>query len=340
MKIAFFDTKPYDRIWFEPIAKEKGFDIVFLEEKLKENTVVMAKGCDVVCIFVNDKADDNVIVQLKELGIKAILLRCAGFNNVDLKKAKDEGIVVLRVPSYSPRAVAEYALGLIFAINRKIHRAYVRTRDFNYNINGLMGMDLVNKTIGIIGTGKIGQAMISVIRGLDMRVLLYDPYPVDEIVEKTTEAKLRWGGNVSYVNLDTLFKESDIISLHCPLTKDTHYLISKDNIDKMKDGVLLVNTSRGALVNTQDLLDGLANKKFGGVALDVYEEEDDYFFEDMSEEIISDDDLVRLTSYRNVIITSHQAFFTEEAMKAIARITIYNAECFANNDELKNIVLP
>ena len=340
MKIAFFDTKPYDRIWFEPIAKEKGFDIVFLEEKLKENTVVMAKGCDVVCIFVNDKADDNVIMQLKELGIKAILLRCAGFNNVDLKKAKDEGIVVLRVPSYSPRAVAEYALGLIFAINRKIHRAYVRTRDFNYNINGLMGMDLVNKTIGIIGTGKIGQAMISVIRGLDMRVLLYDPYPVDEIVEKTTEAKLRWGGNVSYVNLDTLFKESDIISLHCPLTKDTHYLIKKDNIDKMKDGVLLVNTSRGALVNTQDLLDGLANKKFGGVALDVYEEEDDYFFEDMSEEIISDDDLVRLTSYRNVIITSHQAFFTEEAMKAIARITIYNAECFANNDELKNIVLP
>lgn len=340
MKIAFFDTKPYDRIWFEPIAKEKGFDIVFLEEKLKENTVVMAKGCDVVCIFVNDKADEKVIVQLKELGIKAILLRCAGFNNVDLKKAKDEGIVVLRVPSYSPRAVAEYALGLIFAINRKIHRAYVRTRDFNYNINGLMGMDMVNKTIGIIGTGKIGQAMISVIRGLDMRVLLYDPYPVDEIVEKTTEAKLRWGGNVSYVNLDTLFKESDIISLHCPLTKDTHYLINKDNIDKMKDGVLLVNTSRGALVNTQDLLDGLANKKFGGVALDVYEEEDDYFFEDMSEEIISDDDLVRLTSYRNVIITSHQAFFTEEAMEAIARITIYNAECFANNDELKNIVLP
>lgn len=340
MKIAFFDTKPYDRIWFEPIAKEKGFDIVFLEEKLKENTVVMAKGCDVVCIFVNDKADEKVIVQLKELGIKAILLRCAGFNNVDLKKAKDEGIVVLRVPSYSPRAVAEYALGLIFAINRKIHRAYVRTRDFNYNINGLMGMDMVNKTIGIIGTGKIGQAMISVIRGLDMRVLLYDPYPVDEIVEKTTEAKLRWGGNVCYVNLDTLFKESDIISLHCPLTKDTHYIINKDSIDKMKDGVLLVNTSRGALVNTQDLLDGLANKKFGGVALDVYEEEDDYFFEDMSEEIISDDDLVRLTSYRNVIITSHQAFFTEEAMEAIARITIYNAECFANNDELKNIVLP
>ena len=287
MKIAFFDTKPYDKIWFEPIAKEKGFEIVFLEEKLKENTAVMAKGCDVVCIFVNDTADSNVIAALKEIGIRAILLRCAGFNNVDLKKAKDEDIVVLRVPSYSPRAVAEYALGLLFAVNRKIHRAYVRTRDFNYNINGLMGMDLVNRAIGIIGTGKIGQAMLSVIRGLDMRVLLYDPYPIKEIVDKTPEAKVRWGANLEYVDLDTLFKESDIISLHCPLTKDTHYMINKENIAKMKDGVLLINTSRGSLVNTQDLLDGLAAKKFGGVALDVYEEEDDYFFEDMSEEIMN-----------------------------------------------------
>ncbi len=340
MKIAFFDTKPYDKIWFEPVARENGFDIVFLEEKLKENTAMMANGCDIVCIFVNDTADGKVIEILKQMGIKAILLRCAGFNNVDIKKAKDSDIVVLRVPSYSPRAVAEYALGLLFAINRKIHRAYVRTRDFNYSINGLMGMDLVNKTIGIVGTGKIGQAMISIIRGLDMKVLLYDPYQIDEIVEDTTEAKLRWGSNIQYVDLDTLFENSDIISLHCPLTKDTHYLINKSSIDKMKDGVLLVNTSRGALVNTQDLLDALARKKFGGVALDVYEEEDDYFFEDMSEEIISDDDLVRLTSYRNVIITSHQAFFTGEAMMAIANITMYNARCLLEGKELKNIVLP
>ncbi len=340
MKIAFFDTKAYDKIWFEPIAKEKGFEIIFLEEKLKENTAIMAKGCDVVCIFVNDKADANVITKLKEMGIKAILLRCAGFNNVDLKKAKEEDVVVLRVPSYSPRAVAEYALGLIFTINRKIHRAYVRTRDFNYNINGLMGVDLVNKTIGIIGTGKIGQAMMSIIRGLDMRVLLYDPYPIEEIVQKTPEAKERWGANVQYVDLDQLFKESDVISLHCPLTKETQYMINRENIAKMKDGVLLVNTSRGSLVNTQDLLDGLAAKKFGGVALDVYEEEDEYFFEDMSDEIITDDELVRLTSYRNVIITSHQAFFTEEAMRAIANVTFYNIECFMKGEELKNIVLP
>ncbi len=340
MKIAFFDTKPYDKIWFEPTAKEKGFDIIFHEEKLKENTAVMAKGCDMVCIFVNDNVNASVIEILKDIGVKAILLRCAGFNNVDLKKAKEAGIVVLRVPSYSPRAVAEYALGLLFTINRKIHRAYVRTRDFNYNINGLMGMDLVNKTIGIVGTGKIGQAMMSIIRGLDMRVLLYDPYPIQDIIDGKPEAKEKFGANLQYVDLDTLLKESDVISLHCPLTKDTQYMINKDSIAKMKDGVILVNTSRGALVNTQDLLDALAVKKFGGVALDVYEEEDEYFFEDMSDEIISDDDLVRLTSYRNVILTSHQAFFTEEAMQAIANVTLYNAECFIKGEELKNIVLP
>ena len=340
MKIAFFDTKPYDKIWFEPIAKEKGFQIDFYEEKLNKKTAYMAKGSDVVCIFVNDDADAEVIVTLKEIGIKAILLRCAGFNNVDLKKAKEEDITVLRVPSYSPKAVAEYALGLLFAVNRKIHRAYVRTRDFNYNINGLMGMDLVNKTIGIVGTGKIGQAMLSIIRGFDMRVLLYDPYPIQEIIDKTPEAKERWGANLEYVDLDTLLKESDIISLHCPLTKDTQHMINKENIDKMKDGVIIINTSRGGLVNTQDALDALAAKKFGGLGLDVYEEEDEYFFEDMSDEIISDDDLVRLTSYRNVLLTSHQAFFTEEAMEAIARTTLYNAECLMKGEELKNIVLP
>lgn len=340
MKIAFYDTKPYDKIWFEPIANEKGFEIVFLEEKLNDKTAVLAKGCDAVCIFVNDDAGKNAVTTLKEIGIRAILLRCAGFNNVDLRLAEEQGIVVLRVPSYSPRSVAEYALGLLLTVNRKIHRAYVRTRDFNYSINGLMGMDLVNRTIGIVGTGKIGQAMLSVIRGLDMRVLLYDPYPLKEIEDKTPLSVERFGWNLEYVSMDTLFRESDIISLHCPLTKDTQHIINSDSIEKMKEGVILINTSRGGLVDTQALLDGLAANKFSGVGLDVYEEEDEYFFEDMSNENISDADLVRLTSYRNVILTSHQAFFTREAMRAIAQITLDNAEHFENGENLKNIVLP
>lgn len=338
MKIAFYDTKPYDRIWFEPVAKEKGFEILFFEEKLSEKTAVFAKDCDAVCIFVNDDANGKAIKALKENGVRAILLRCAGYNNVDLKEAERQQLVVMRVPSYSPRAVAEYALGLLITINRKLHRAYARTRDFNYSINGLMGFDLNGRTLGIIGTGKIGQAMLSVVRGLDMNILLYDPYPLKEIVEKTPEAVKAWGENVKYVELDTLFEESDVISLHCPLTRDTHHIICKKNINKMKDGVLLVNTSRGGLVDTQALLDALAENKFGGVALDVYEEEDAYFFEDMSEENISDADLVRLTSYRNVIITSHQAFFTEDAMSEIARITLENAERLEKGESLKNLV--
>ena len=340
MKIAFYDTKPYDKIWFEPIANEKGFEIIFLEEKLNDKTAVLAKGCDAVCIFVNDDAGEKAITTLKEIGVRAILLRCAGFNNVDLKLAKEQDIVVLRVPSYSPRSVAEYALGLLLTVNRKIHRAYVRTRDFNYSINGLMGMDLVNQTIGIVGTGKIGQAMLSVIRGLDMRVLLYDPYPIKEIEDKTPLAVERFGWNLEYVSMDTLIRESDVISLHCPLTKDTHHIINSESINKMKDGVILINTSRGGLVDTQALLDGLAANKFAGVGLDVYEEEDDYFFEDKSDENITDADLVRLTSYRNVLLTSHQAFFTREAMRAIAQITLDNAEHFEKGENLKNIVLP
>lgn len=340
MKIAFYDTKAYDKIWFEPIANEKGFEILFFEEKLNEKTAVFAKGCDAVCIFVNDDASKNAITTLKEIGIRAILLRCSGFNNVDLKLANEQDIVVLRVPSYSPRSIAEYALGLLLTVTRKIHKAYVRTRDYNYSINGLMGMDLVNRTIGIVGTGKIGQAMLSVIRGLDMRVLLYDPYPVKEIVEKTPLSIERFGWNLEYVSMDTLIRESDVISLHCPLTKDTYHVVNSESIGKMKDGVFLINTSRGGLVDTQALLDGLAAKKFSGVALDVYEEEDDYFFEDMSNENISDDDLVRLTSYKNVILTSHQAFFTSEAMRTIAQITLDNAEHFEKGENLKNIVLP
>lgn len=338
MKIAFYDTKPYDKVWFEPIAKEKGFEILFLEEKLNKNTAIFAKTCDAVCIFVNDSADEETLKTLSDVGVRAVLLRCAGFNNVDLKYAKEYDITVLRVPSYSPRAIAEYALGLLLAVNRKIHRAYVRTRDFNYSINGLMGIDLVGKTIGIVGTGKIGQAMMSVVRGLDMHVLLYDPYPLDCVMNKTEDAIARFGSDIKYVDLETIYKEADVISLHCPLTKDNQYMINKETIAKMKDGVILINTSRGSLIHTTDLLEALAVGKFGGVGLDVYEEEEAYFFEDRSDEIISDADLVRLTSYRNVILTSHQAFFTKEAMQAIAMTTLDNAECFENGNTLENIV--
>lgn len=327
MKIMFYDTKPYDKIWFQPLSEEMGYKIKFQEVKLNEDTAVLARNYDAVCIFVNDDAGKETIKALQEVGIHTILLRCAGFNNVDLKAAKEADIKVLRVPSYSPEAVAEYAMGLLLTVNRQIHRAYVRTRDFNYNINGLMGIDLVGKTAGVIGTGKIGQMMIDILKGFKMRILAYDPYPAK-------------GLDVEYVDLDRLFRESDVISLHCPLTKDTKHIIDKHSIAKMKDGVILVNTSRGGLIDTADLIDGLMKRKFTGVGLDVYEEEDAYFFEDKSNDIITDEDLIRLTSFRNVVLTSHQAFFTKDAMEAIARITMENAKAVEEGTELKNQVHP
>lgn len=327
MKIMFYDSKPYDKIWFQPMGEEMGFKLKFQEVKLNEDTAILARNYDAVCIFVNDDANQAAIQVLKEVGVRTILLRCSGFNNVDLKAAQNAGIQVLRVPSYSPEAVAEYAMGLLLAVNRQIHRAYVRTRDFNYNINGLMGIDLVGKTAGVIGTGKIGQMMIDILKGFKMRILAYDPYPVD-------------GLGVEYVDLDRLFEQSDVISLHCPLTKDTRHIINKKSISKMKDGVILVNTSRGALIHTPDLIDALMERKFTGVGLDVYEEEDEYFFEDKSNEIIQDEDLIRLTSFRNVVLTSHQAFFTKDAMEAIARVTLENARAVEEGRELINLVLP
>ena len=325
MKIMFYDTKPYDKIWFQPLGEEMGYKIKFQEVKLNEDTAILAKNYDAVCIFVNDDAGKETIKALKELGVGTILLRCAGFNNVDLKAAKEADIKVLRVPSYSPEAVAEYAMGLLLTVNRNIHRAYVRTRDFNYNINGLMGIDLVGKTAGVIGTGKIGQMMIDILKGFKVHILAYDPYPVK-------------GLDVEYVELDRLFRESDVISLHCPLTKETKHIINKKSIEKMKDGVLLVNTSRGGLIDTGDLIDALMERKFAGVGLDVYEE-DEYFFEDKSNDIITDEDLIRLTSFRNVILTSHQAFFTRDAMEAIAKVTMENARAVEEGTELKNQVL-
>ena len=324
MKIAFYSTKPYDRIWFEPLGKEYGFDIHFIEAACNQETVFMARGYDAICIFVNDHVNADMIEELYEMKVKAILLRSAGFNHVDVKAAENK-ITVLRVPSYSPEAVAEFAMAMLLTINRMTHKAYSRTREFNMSLNGLMGTNLYEKTAGVVGTGKIGQAMIKILNGFQMRVLCYDPYPA-----KGLEAE--------YVSLNELLRQSDVISLHCPLTSETKYMINKDSIRNMKEGVYLVNTSRGGLINTDDLIDAMMLKKFGGVGLDVYEEEEGLFYEDRSGEIITDDNLARLMTIPNVLLTSHMGFFTEEAMEAIARTTLENAYALENGLPLKNQV--
>lgn len=325
MKIAFYSTKPYDRIWFEPLAKEYGFSLHFMEVPCNEETIFMAAGYDAICVFVNDYVNKQMIEKLYDMKVKAILLRSAGYNHVDIKAAEDK-IAVLRVPSYSPEAVAEYATALLLSVNRFTHKAYGRTRDFNMSINGLMGRDLHNKTAGIIGTGKIGQAMIRILEGFGMSVLAYDPYPVK-------------GLDVEYVSLDELMKKADVISLHCPLTKETKHLINKKAISKMKDNVYLINTSRGALIDTEALIEGLLSKKFAGVGLDVYEEEEGVFYEDRSNDIMEDDLLARLTTFPNVIITSHMGFFTREAMQSIAVETLENAYALENGLPLINKVI-
>ncbi len=310
MKIAFYDTKPYDKTWFKPLAKEKGIDITFFETKLNKDTAILATGNDAVCIFVNDEADRDTLENLKKIGVKTILLRCAGYDNVDLKAAAGK-FNILRVPSYSPAAVAEFALTLLMAVNRNVPRAYVRTRDFNFSINGLMGMTISGKTIGVVGTGKIGQVMVNLLQGFGVEILAYDPYPVE-------------GLKATYVSEEELFRRSDVISFHCPLTDETRHMVNADTIKLMKDGAIIVNTSRGAIVDTTALIEALKEGKFNGVALDVYEEEDEYFFEDRSNEIISNDELSRLLTFPNVLVTSHQAFFTYEATKAIAETTLDN----------------
>lgn len=322
MRIAFFGTKPYDRIWFDPLGKEYGFEIYFIELPCREETVFLAKGYDAVCIFVNDKMTAEMIDELNEMKVKAILLRSAGFNHVDVKAAEGK-IPVLRVPSYSPEAVAEFATALLLTVNRCTHRAYSRTRDFNMSLQGLMGRDLFGKMAGVIGTGKIGQAMIRILNGFQMNVIAYDPYPNKSL-------------DVEYVSLDELIRKSDVISLHCPLTPETEYLINKETIAKMKQNVYLINTSRGALIQTEALIEGLLMKKFAGVGLDVYEEEEGVFYEDLSNDIIVDENLARLTTFPNVLITSHMGFFTRDAMQAIAIETLENAYAVENGLPLVN----
>ncbi|MBQ8203797.1 MAG: 2-hydroxyacid dehydrogenase [Clostridia bacterium] len=310
MKFAFFDTKPYDKISFQKYGEEKGITFKFYETKLTPDTVSLASGCDGVCIFVNDNASAEVIESLHKLGVKVIALRCAGYNNVDVKSAYGK-IHVVHVPAYSPYAVAEHAMAMLLTSIRRIHKAYIRTRDFNFSLHGLTGFDLHGKTVGVIGTGKIGRVFIDICRGFGMNVIAYDKYP-----DKSSD--------INYVSLEDLLEKSDIISLHCPLTKETHHLINSETVDKMKKGVVIVNTSRGALIDAEVLLEGIKSRKIGAACLDVYEEESDVFFEDFSGHIINDDILARLISMPNVIVTSHQGFLTEEALNNIAETTAQN----------------
>lgn len=321
-KIAFFDTKKYDQESFDSV--NHNYKIKYFEDKLNEQTAVLAKGCDAVCVFVNDEINEAVIDILYEMGIKILALRCAGYNNVNIKYAFKK-IHIVRVPAYSPNAVAEHAMALLLCLNRKIHKAYLRTRDFNFNIQGFTGFDLVGKTVGVIGTGKIGQVFINICKGFGMNVIAYDLYPNKNL-------------DINYVSLDELFKESDIISLHCPLTDDTLHLINKETIEKMKEGVIIINTSRGALIESRSLLDALHSRKVKAAGLDVYEEESDLFFEDNSSEIIQDDILSLLISLPNVIITSHQGYLTEEALANIAKVTIQNIDDYFNDLPLVNEV--
>ena len=322
MKIAFFDTKPYDKPSFETCGREHGITLKFLEAKLNEDTVELARGCDGVCVFVNDTVNAAVIDRLCELGISLIALRCAGFNNVDVRHAFGR-IHVLRVPAYSPSAVAEHTMALLLTSIRRIHKAYIRTRDFNFSLQGFTGFDLHGKTVGVIGTGRIGRVFVEICRGFGMEVLAYDKYPASD-------------SSIHYVGMDELLERSDIISLHCPLTEETYHIMDSRAFDKCKKGVILLNTSRGALVDAEALLAGIKSRKVGAACLDVYEEESDVFFEDNSGHILEDDVLARLISMPNVIVTSHQAFLTEEALTNIAETTIQNIVTFASEGSCDN----
>ncbi len=326
MKIAFFDTKPYDRISFDKHANENDIEFKYFETKLNEDTVELANGFDGVCIFVNDTANASVIDKLCEMGVKVIALRCAGFNNVDMKYAFGK-IHVVRVPAYSPYAVAEHAMALLLTSIRRIHKAYIRSKEFNFSLNGLTGFDLYGKTVGIIGTGKIGKVFVNICRGFGMKVLAYDKYP---------DSSLSDGENVKYVSLEEIFTHSDIISLHCPLTDETYHLVDENAINKFKKGVIIINTSRGALVDADALLSGIKSRKIGAACLDVYEEESDLFFEDNSGHIMEDDTLARLISMPNVIVTSHQAFLTEEALENIADTTVNNIVKILKDNQCEN----
>ena len=310
MKLAFFDTKPYDVPGFDACTRDTDLEIKYFETRLNEDTVSLASGYDAVCVFVNDTVNAAVAEKLYSYGIRLIVLRCAGFNNVDMAACQGK-IRVFRVPAYSPHAVAEHAMALLLTINRRTHKAYIRTRDFNFSLQGFVGFDLYGKTVGIVGTGKIGRVFADICKGFGMNVIAYDKYPNE-------------ASGLSYTTLDDLFQRSDIISLHCPLTEETKHMVNADSIARMKKGVTIINTSRGALINTEDLIQGIKEKKVGAACLDVYEEEGDFFYEDYSGHVVQDDKLVRLIAMPNVIVSSHQAFLTQEALDNIAATTVDN----------------
>mgnify|MGYP000909496741 CR=1 FL=1 len=327
MKILFYDTKKYDRDSFEKVVTDfPETEIDYLEADLSVQTARLAKGYDAVCAFVSSDVSEKVLQILGQRGVKLVLMRCAGFNNVDLAAADANGITVLRVPGYSPEAVAEHAMALALAVNRHIHKGYIKVRENNFSLVGLTGVNFYGKTAGIVGTGKIGAAMCRICHGFGMKVIAYDIYQNPDL------------DFVEYVDFDTLLANSDLISLHCPLTEENYHLINQDTIRKMKDEVILVNTSRGALIKTDDLIAGIRSRKFFGVGLDVYEEESEYFYEDQSDKIIDDDTLARLLSFNNVIVTSHQAFFTREALANIASTTLMNIKDFMEHKKLENEV--
>ncbi|WP_105169276.1 2-hydroxyacid dehydrogenase [Pseudoalteromonas sp. T1lg23B] len=327
MKVALFSSQNYEKPFFkQALSEHSDIELHYVTESLNEQTVALCLGFDAVCVFVNDILNEIVISKLAELGIKAIALRCAGFNNVDLKAAKSFGIKVVRVPAYSPEAVAEHCIALMLTLSRKTHKAYNRVREDNFDLNGLLGFNLHNKTVGVIGAGKIGQALISILNGFGANVLVYDPN-VGE-------------GSYTLTTLDMLLEQSDIITLHCPLTDSTHHMIDDNAFAKMKQGVMLINTSRGALIDTQACIRALKNQTLGYLGLDVYEQESELFFKNRSDEIIQDDIFSRLISFPNVLVTGHQGFFTQEALEQIAAITLANLnEVAQGNSQLTNQVL-
>ncbi len=323
-KIAFFDAKDYDRQSFINSNRDEKFDVTYLDTRLTVDTCKLAEGCDAVCVFVNDDVNREVIDRLYAMGVKLIALRCAGYNNVDIEYAYGK-IHIVRVPAYSPYAVAEHAMALLLTSIRRIHKAYIRTKDFNFSLNGLTGFDLHGKTVGVIGTGKIGRIFIDICRGFGMKVIAYDKFPAKD-------------SGIDYVSLDELWEKSDIISLHCPLTDENRHMINADSMDRMKKGVVIINTSRGALIDSEALVEGIKARKIGAACLDVYEEESNVFFHDYSNHIVNDDVLARLISMPNVIVTSHQAFLTNEALTNIADTTLGNVREFFEKDTCPNEV--
>ena len=328
-RIVFFGAKSYDRESFDKVNEKFGFELKYFKAHPTLDNVSLTQGATAVCVFVNDPVNADIVRAMADHGVKLIALRCAGYNNVDLQAAAEVGIRVVRVPAYSPHAIAEYALALMLAADRHIPRAVTRTRDGNFSLQGLLGFDLYGKTLGVIGTGKRAKVLVRMLSGFGMTILGYDPYPDEEFALVNA---------MQYVSLDELFQRSDIITLHCPLTPETRYVINAESIAKMKDGVMIVNTGRGQLIDTNALIEGLKSRKIGSAALDVYEEEGNYFYEDTSDAVIVDDTLARLLSFNNVYVTSHQAFFTREALHNIANTTLRNVKDFVEGKSLINEV--